>query len=658
MFKKILIANRGEIACRIIATCQRLGIRTAAVYSDADASARHVRMADEAIHIGGSAPADSYLNMERIIAAARSIGAEAIHPGFGFLSERPAFVKAIEAAGLVFIGPSPDTMDKMGAKDTAKAIMEKAGVPVVPGYHGDNQDETFLAGKAKEIGFPLMIKAAAGGGGKGMRIVRSGSEFSEALKSAKRESKSAFGDDKVLLERFVTGPRHIEFQVFGDTLGNVMHLFERECSIQRRYQKIIEETPSPFLTAKMRQEMGDAAVAAAKAVNYVNAGTVEFIVGEDREFYFMEMNTRLQVEHPVTEMTANIDLVEWQLRIASGEALPLEQHEIERSGHAIEVRLYAENPRKEFLPSVGRLVAFITPEEDVHFRLDTGVETGDEITIHYDPMIAKLIVWHEDRDSAIRTLNQALSDTAVFGLTTNLPLLRRIASDPVFAAGDIDTRYIDTHLEELNRAEPATAAVLHAAAMDYLLDNEEASGFELADGFQANALGGRRFVFRDEAGIETELFVRRNGGAYLVRNADSTLVLKAEQIDALSLRVESDEHSGNFTVLRLDDAIQVASAGEAWQLVRIHPFAAEADAATDDAHPGAPMPGRIVAVHVKAGDRVEQGQALLVMEGMKMEVTVKAGVTGTIEKVRYAEGDTVEAEAPLVDILPIEGPDA
>src|SRR5690606_24571671 len=455
-----------------------------------------------------------------------------------------------EDAGLTFIGPSAATMEQMGAKDTAKAIMEKAGVPVVPGYHGDNQDEAFLAEQARAIGFPLMIKAAAGGGGKGMRIVREQKEFSDALKSAKRESKSAFGDDKVLLEKFVTGPRHIEFQVFGDVHGNVVHLFERECSIQRRYQKIIEETPSPFLTAKMRREMGEAAVAAAKAVNYVNAGTVEFIVGDDRAFYFMEMNTRLQVEHPVTEMTTNLDLVEWQLRVAAGEALPLAQDEITRDGHAIEVRLYAENPRKEFLPSVGRLAAFVTPEEDVHFRLDTGVESGDEITIHYDPMIAKLVAWHEDRDSAIRLLNQALSETAVFGLTTNLPLLRRIAHDPVFAAGDIDTRYIDTHLAELNRAEPAPPEVLDAAALDYLLENEDASGFNLADGFQANALGGRRFAFVDEAGIETTRYVRSTGTGFTIQDGEGTRKVEARQVDAFTIRVAAGGRARNFMILR------------------------------------------------------------------------------------------------------------
>ena len=652
MFEKILIANRGEIACRIISTCRRLGIRTVAVYSDADAGARHVRLADEAVHVGGSAPAESYLDIARIIAAAKATNAEAIHPGFGFLSERPAFVKAVEDAGLTFIGPSAATMEQMGAKDTAKAIMEKAGVPVVPGYHGDNQDETFLAEQAQVIGFPLMIKAAAGGGGKGMRIVREQKEFAEALKSAKRESRSAFGDDRVLLEKFVTGPRHIEFQVFGDRHGNVIHLFERECSIQRRYQKIIEETPSPFLTAEMRARMGEAAVAAAKAVNYVNAGTVEFIVGEDREFYFMEMNTRLQVEHPVTELTTDIDLVEWQLRVAAGEALPLEQQEVFRHGHAIEARLYAENPARDFLPSTGRLKAFLTPEEGMHFRLDSGVEGGDEITIHYDPMIAKLIVWHEDRKNAIRALNQALCETAVFGLTTNLSLLRRIASHPVFAAGDIDTRYIDTHLAELVDVNTAPREVLHAAVIDELLESVDAAGFDRADGFQPNGMGGRRVVLRDAAGEEHTVFARATARGFLLRDEHGERELAAEQLDAFTVRVQDEKASANFLVFRLDDEIQVAGGGEAWQLTRVHPFAPSLDAVHDEAHPGAPMPGRIVAIHVKEGDKVEAGQPLLVMEGMKMEVTVKAGIAGTIEKLLYSEGDMVEAEAPLVDIRP------
>lgn len=654
MFDRVLIANRGEIACRIIETCRRLGVDTVAVYSDADAGARHVRMADRAVHIGGSAPAESYLDIERIVRAATESGAQAVHPGFGFLSERPAFVEAVEAAGLMFIGPSAATMRKMGAKDTAKTLMEAANVPVVPGYHGNNQDEDFLAAEAEKIGFPLMIKASAGGGGKGMRIVQSADEFRSALVSARREAKSAFGDDKVLLERFVQGPRHIEFQVFGDMHGDVVHLFERECSIQRRYQKIIEETPSPFLDEGMREDMGAAAVAAAKAVDYVNAGTVEFIVGAERSFYFMEMNTRLQVEHPVTEMTTGLDLVEWQLRVACGEPLPLVQDEIEREGHAIEVRLYAEDPRQDFLPSVGRIEAFVTPETDEDFRLDTGVESGDEVSIHYDPMIAKLVAWDVDRDAAIRHLREALRQTAVFGVNTNLGLLRRIAADAVFAAGDIDTRYIDTHLDELNKVLVPDAAIVDAAALDFLLDSSDASGFERTDGFQLNGLGGHRIVLRDEDGTEHTRLIRRQGGHFAIRDGETERCLQARMTDDYTLFVGDAEGGSQYLSYRVGDALHVANTQGVWRFTRVHPYAARPESASDEAHPGAPMPGRILAVEVNPGDRVSEGQALLVMEGMKMEYTLKASVAGVVEHVYYAVGDTVEAEVPLVEILPDE----
>ncbi|MDX1454278.1 MAG: acetyl/propionyl/methylcrotonyl-CoA carboxylase subunit alpha [Gammaproteobacteria bacterium] len=650
MFNKILIANRGEIACRIIDTCRHLGVKTVAVYSDADAKGRHVRMADEAVHIGGAAPSESYLKGDVIIEAAKATGAQAIHPGFGFLSERSAFVKAVEDAGLVFIGPSGDVMDQMGAKDTAKSIMEKAGVPVVPGYHGENQDEKFLAGEADKIGFPLMIKASAGGGGKGMRIVRDKGEFADALTSAKREAKSAFGDDNVLLERFVDGPRHIEFQVFGDKHGNVVHLFERECSVQRRYQKIIEETPSPFLDDKMREEMGKAAVAAAKAVDYVNAGTVEFIVGSDRSFFFMEMNTRLQVEHPVTELTTGMDLVELQLRVAAGEPLPFAQDELDRDGHAIEVRLYAEKPRQDFLPSVGHLDAFVTPPESEQFRLDTGVETGDEITIHYDPMIAKLVVYNDDRESALGSLREMLGQTAVFGVTTNLPLLRRIAQEEAFVKGDVDTRYIDTHLDALNQAEPAAEHLLDAAALDFMLDDADEADWDRNDGFQVNALGGRRFMFKDEADNESTRFVRRRNGSFIVRNEDGERELAAELLNETDIAVSDGNMTRRYTILRLDDRVQVACDEQTVELTRMHPFAATDVGGADEKHPGSPMPGRIVAVHVKEGDEVAIGDPILVLEGMKMEYTLKAGVEGKIEKLLYGEGDMVDAEVPLVDI--------
>ncbi|MCG8432885.1 MAG: acetyl-CoA carboxylase biotin carboxylase subunit, partial [Gammaproteobacteria bacterium] len=447
MFDKILIANRGEIACRIIHTCSRLNIKTVAIYSEADRDALHTQLADEAYCIGGARAAESYLNMDVIIETAKQAGAKAVHPGFGFLSENADFVSRCKSAGLVFIGPEADTIAKMGSKSESKALMEKAGVPVVPGYHGDNQETGFLEKEAKKIGYPLMIKASAGGGGKGMRIVNSQKDFSAALEGARREAKNAFGDDRVLLERYVEQPRHIEFQIFGDSKGNVIHLFERECSIQRRYQKIVEESPSAFLDDNLRRQMGAAAVAAAEAVGYINAGTVEFIVGADRGFYFMEMNTRLQVEHPVTEKVTGLDLVEWQLRVATGEPLPLQQDEIDRDGHAIEVRLYAENPERDFLPVTGTVQRFAMPEQHRHFRVDSGISDGDEISIHYDPMIAKLIVWDHDREKCRQRLQRVLAGTAVFGLTTNLKLLRAIAGNKTFASGKFDTGFINQELE-------------------------------------------------------------------------------------------------------------------------------------------------------------------------------------------------------------------
>ncbi|MGD8690697.1 MAG: biotin carboxylase N-terminal domain-containing protein, partial [Gammaproteobacteria bacterium] len=435
MFDKILIANRGEIACRIIETCRRLGIATVAVYSEADARARHVQMADEARLLGPALAAESYLDMDRVLAAAEATGAQAVHPGYGFLSENAEFARRCEAAGLVFIGPRPETIELMGSKSASKQHMAEAGVPVVPGYHGEDQNDETLATEAQRIGFPLMIKAVAGGGGKGMRVVPAADDFAEALAGARREARNAFGDDRVLLERFVEQPRHIEVQVFGDSQGNAVHLFERECSLQRRYQKVVEETPSPFLDAETRQKVTEAAVTAARAVNYLNAGTVEFIAGADRRFYFMEMNTRLQVEHPVTELTTGEDLVEWQLRVAAGDPLPRRQDEIRQQGHAIEVRLYAENPAQDFLPATGRVRRFVHPAESTHFRLDSGIRDNDEISIHYDPMIAKLSVFDRDRALAVRRLRETLARTEVFGPATNIALLRGIAADRNFDAG-------------------------------------------------------------------------------------------------------------------------------------------------------------------------------------------------------------------------------
>ena len=448
MFERVLIANRGEIACRVIRTCRRLGIHTIAVYSEADRDAQHVRLADEAWPIGGPRPADSYLRGDVILEVAKKSAAQAIHPGYGFLSENTGFARACANAGIVFIGPRPESIDAMGSKAAAKGLMEQHTVPLVPGYHGENQDTTHLAEQADRTGYPLMIKAAAGGGGKGMRIVRRAAEFADALASAQREAASSFGDTRVILERYVEHPRHIEFQVFGDTHGNVIHLNERECSAQRRYQKVLEETPSPFLDDTRRKAMGEAAVAAAKAVDYVGAGTVEFIVAQSGEFFFMEMNTRLQVEHPVTELTLRLDLVEWQLRVAAGEPLPLHQGQVHAHGHAIEVRLYAEDPDQNFLPGSGKLITLRLPAPSPHVRLDGGVIEGDTVTIFYDPMIAKLIVFDIDRTQALQRLREALAASEIIGPKSNIAFLERLARHPAVVEARIDTGYLDRHLEE------------------------------------------------------------------------------------------------------------------------------------------------------------------------------------------------------------------
>ena len=633
MFKKILIANRGEIACRVMQTCRRLGIQTVAVYSDADRHALHVQMADQAVHIGPAKAAESYLNWQRILEAARQTGAQAVHPGYGFLSENTEFSAECQKAGIVFIGPDPKAIELMGSKSAAKALMEKAGVPVTPGYHGDDQSPAKLEAEARKIGYPLLIKAVAGGGGKGMRIVNAAGEFKEALAGAQREAKAAFGDDQVLLEKYLEGPRHIEFQVFGDRHGDVVHLFERECSLQRRFQKVLEETPSPFLDPEMRRKMGEAAVAAARAVDYVNAGTIEFIVGADKSFYFMEMNTRLQVEHPITEETTGQDLVEWQLIVAAGGKLPLSQDQIRQKGHAIEVRLYAENADKGFLPAPGRVERFHPAEAD-HVRVDTGVRSGDDISIHYDPMIAKITVHGKDRAEAIARLNLALAETAVFGVTTNLPLLRGIARHPGFAAGRFDTGFIERELKTLLIRPPLTPQVLAVAMEDDLLGGDGDAAWA-ADGWRLGGSPGIRYRTREYDGTEHVFRVRAGDGC-------------------LNLELDGKNYSiapRPFFMTSCGDERQLVMDGVAYNFTLTGPYARKtgrvADAAT---HPLSPMPGRVVAVHVKAGDKVEAGQALMVLEGMKMEYTVKAAVAGTIEKVLFESGSMVDAEAVLAHI--------
>lgn len=632
MFNKILIANRGEIACRIIRTCRRLAIRTVAVYSEADADAQHVQQADEAWLIGGPRPVDSYLKGGVIIEVAKKTGAEAIHPGYGFLSENEDFARAVETAGLAFIGPTPEAIEKMGLKDQAKKIMQASGVPVVPGYHGESQEPAFLAKQAELVGFPVLVKAVAGGGGKGMRLVENAAQFLAQLEAAQREAKNAFGDDRVLIERFVKGPHHIEFQVFGDTHGNYVHLHERECSIQRRHQKILEETPSPFLDEEMRYKMGEAAVAAAAAIQYRGAGTIEFIAGEDREFFFMEMNTRLQVEHPITEMITGEDLVEWQLRVAAGEPLPLLQEEIITGGHAIEVRICAEDPANQFLPEIGRLERFAYPDTDDDVRLDTGVQEGDEISVFYDPMIAKLIVWGEDRGESIRRMQSALTETAVIGCKTNLGFLQRLLQHPAYASGDTATSFIGEHLADLLPDDAAIPAdVLDLAVAKIMVDEydeleavttEPNTPWNDLSGWRVNAEPRRTFVMK--AGKDAEE----------IRHVINPARLEARH---------------DAAVLRAGDAIQVILPDRRYDLLYADPHHYEAPEAAAEGRLTALMPGRVVKLFVKTGDPVKKGQPLLIMEAMKMEHTIASPKDGVIERVAYAVNDMVAADALLFE---------
>jgi 3-methylcrotonyl-CoA carboxylase alpha subunit len=661
MFERVLIANRGEIACRVIRTCRRLGIHTIAVYSEADKDAQHVRLADEAWPIGGPRPADSYLRGDVILDVAKKSGAQAIHPGYGFLSENTGFARACIDASIAFIGPRPESIDAMGSKAAAKALMEKHQVPLVPGYHGDDQDTNVLAEQARKTGFPLMIKAAAGGGGKGMRIVRTEKEFADALASAQREAASSFGDTRVILERYVEHPRHIEFQVFGDTQGNVIHLNERECSAQRRYQKVLEETPSPFLNAERRKAMGAAAVAAAKAVNYVGAGTVEFIVAQDGTFFFMEMNTRLQVEHPVTEETLGLDLVEWQLRVAAGEPLPLKQDQIHAHGHAIEVRLYAEDPDQNFLPGSGKLRTLTLPAPSRHVRLDGGVVEGDTVTIFYDPMIAKLIVYDTDRTQALQRLREALAQCDIVGPKSNIAFLERLIRHPVVIEGRIDTGYLDRHLDEFLTGDTAPSAqVLFAAATAVLLHDEADVARKAAHGSDphspwANAdawrIGhaGKRIVALSLRDQRYEIEAHGHGGNYQLQHGEARRDVHGARLNDGALSARFNDESIRFPVYADSQRVSLHDAnGQRYALTRAPAFAWESKEGTGGNQIIAPMPGRIVLVKAKAGDNVEEGQEVLVMEAMKMELALKAPRAGTIESVSATQGEFVEADAVLV----------
>jgi len=658
MFERVLIANRGEIACRVIRTCRRLGIHTIAVYSEADRDAQHVRLADEAWPIGGPRPADSYLRGEAILEVAKKTGAQAIHPGYGFLSENTGFARACIEAGIAFIGPKPESIDAMGSKAAAKALMEHHAVPLVPGYHGANQEPAFLAEQAGKTGYPLMIKAASGGGGKGMRIVHNEGEFADALASAQRESANAFGDTRVILERYVEHPRHIEFQVFGDTHGQVIHLNERECSSQRRYQKVLEETPSPFLTPARRQAMGEAAVAAAKAVDYVGAGTVEFIVGADGEFFFMEMNTRLQVEHPVTEETLGLDLVEWQLRVAAGQPLPLAQDQIHAHGHAIEVRLYAEDPEQNFLPGSGKLLRLRLPTPSRHVRIDGGVVEGDTVTIFYDPMIAKLIVWDANRPQALERLREALAQCEIVGPKSNIAFLERLARHPAVVEAHIDTGYLDRHLDEFLEGDaPPADRMLFAAATAALLQEERSVSANPADphspwaSADAWRIGhaGKRVVALSLREQRYEVDAHGHAGDYRLDHDEANCEVHGARLEPGALSARFDGEAQRLPAL-VDDARVLLhdAAGRRHRFVRAPAFAWESTESAGGNQVLAPMPGRIVLVKAQPGDTVEEGQELLVMEAMKMELALKAPRAGTIESVSASQGEFVEADAVLV----------
>jgi 3-methylcrotonyl-CoA carboxylase alpha subunit len=667
MFSKVLIANRGEIACRIMRTARRMGIATIAVYSDADRDAMHVACADEAYRIGPPPARESYLNIDAIVAAAKRAGAEAIHPGYGFLSENAAFAEACAAAGITFIGPPPLAIRAMGGKSEAKALMQKAAIPLVPGYHGDDQSPDLLAREATRVGYPVLIKASAGGGGKGMKVAASPTEFAAQLASAKREAASSFGDDRVLIEKYLEHPRHVEIQVFADSHGNCIYLFERDCSIQRRHQKVIEEAPAPNFSEDMREQMGRAAVEAARAIGYIGAGTIEFLYDAAAgQFYFMEMNTRLQVEHPVTEMITGLDLVEWQLRVASGEKLPLSQTDLAIRGHAIEARLYAEDPDRGFLPQTGKLthLAFASDE---NVRVDTGVRLGDSISIYYDPMIAKLIVWGPDRDQAIRRFAAALADTQVGGVKTNIAFLARLAGHPAFKAADLDTRFIERHQTDLLAPAQAPSDKDFAlAALGLLLrraDEARQAALASADpwspwthsnGWRLNDEARSELRLRDlsaEGAGETriEVVYRRRGGWKIALANGAEFEAQGELAADGQLAGIAGDEKASAIWLRADNEIQLFTKDGTRRFAIVDPLHDAEGAEVSGGPLVAPMPGRVISLLVEPGTHVEANQPVIVLEAMKMEHTLRAPSSGTVVSFRFAAGEQVDEGAELVE---------
>ena len=671
MFNKILIANRGEIACRVAATARRMAVKTVAVYSDADAGAKHVAACDEAIHIGGSAPKDSYLRWEKIIAAAQATGAQAIHPGYGFLSENEEFAQACAKAGLVFIGPPASAIKAMGLKAESKQLMEKAGVPLVPGYHGANQDPALLQAEADRIGYPVLIKASAGGGGKGMRAVDKAEDFASALASCKREAINSFGDDAVLIEKYVQRPRHIEIQVFGDTHGNYVYLFERDCSVQRRHQKVLEEAPAPGMTPEMRAQMGLAAVAAARAVNYVGAGTVEFIVeqrdGGEMNFFFMEMNTRLQVEHPVTEAITGQDLVEWQLRVASGEKLPKAQDELRIMGHAIEARICAENPDNNFLPATGTLHVYGLPvcttfeRADDAVRVDSGVREGDSISPYYDSMVAKLIVHGSTREQALARLDTALAQTHIVGLTTNVQFLRHVTTSPSFAQAQLDTALIPRESAVLFNQEKVGLPMATAAMVADMLVSEGRLAQQAnvqgwidpwaqRDGWRSHGASNREFMLEFHGEPHTALFTRLHDGGLQLTIDGNTAALSYTPVAGGALDVRYGDLRSTVHLYKKGEIAHVFTALGATQIVAIDALAHAGEVHAEVGRLTAPMPGKVVSFAVKAGDAVKKGQALAVMEAMKMEHTIAAPADGTVAELLFAPGDQVTEGAELLKL--------
>jgi 3-methylcrotonyl-CoA carboxylase alpha subunit len=645
MFRTLLIANRGEIACRIVRTARRMGIETIAVYSEADARALHVQAADRAYPIGGAPARDSYLNIPRIIETAVAAGAEAIHPGYGFLSENPVFAEACADAGIVFVGPPASAMRAMGSKSAAKALMEKSAVPLLPGYHGDRQEPEFLADQAARIGFPVVIKAVSGGGGRGMRVVTSAADFGSALGSARQEAASAFGDDRVLVERYLQRPRHIEVQIFADTQGNAVHLFERDCSAQRRHQKVLEEAPAPGLSAAQREQMGLAAVAAAKAVGYVGAGTVEFVADADG-FFFLEMNTRLQVEHPVTELITGFDLVEWQLRVAAGEPLPVAQSAISLTGHAIEARIYAEDPARDFAPSVGRLALFRTPIETDWVRVDTGFASGDTVSVHYDAMLAKLICHGPTRDVALRRMRQALADCAVAGVASNLDLLGRIVAHPDFIMGGIDTGFIAREGETLLAAQGVPSAEILAVAALAVLSAETSIGddpWDARDQWWVNTTPVRILDFTDGE-TSYPVAVVRDGAAWRIGGLLGT----AEPLGGGRLRVSLDGAWRTVTAVVDQHVVTLRDHGSTWRLTLPDPLAAADDEEDAGDRLVAPIPGLVTQVSASVGDRVARGQVLVVLEAMKTVFRLSAPADTVVASVSCAAGEMVQEGQMLV----------